>query len=132
MAGRNREVRVTAEASHSLSVEYTVFMKNIAYKSVERHRAKSRSRTPGRRPLGICRRKVLNEHHSQDLRKCWILELRGRRGLWSLILRVAQTSRLQKSSEGVSRWRPGHLFSATSLVALVTCLGSVHLLIVNM
>jgi hypothetical protein len=55
MAGRKREVSIAADALHSLSVEDTVFIKKFAYESVERHRAKSRSHTPGRRPLGICR-----------------------------------------------------------------------------
>jgi hypothetical protein len=36
MAGRKREVSVAADASHSLSVEYAVFIK-ITYESVEGH-----------------------------------------------------------------------------------------------
>jgi hypothetical protein len=55
MAGRKREARATAHALHSLSVDCTVIIKKIAYESVERHRAKPRFRTPGHRPVGICR-----------------------------------------------------------------------------
>jgi hypothetical protein len=55
MAGRKREAGSTADISHFFSVEYTVFIKKIAYESVERHRAKPRSHTPRRRPLEICR-----------------------------------------------------------------------------
>jgi hypothetical protein len=40
-----REVSIAADASHSLSVEYMVFIKKVAYESVERHRAKSCSHT---------------------------------------------------------------------------------------
>jgi hypothetical protein len=51
---------------------------------------------------------------------------------WGIsILAVAQSSWIEKSCEGVSRWRPGHLYSATRLVAWVTCLCSVHSLFVN-
>jgi hypothetical protein len=45
MAGRKREAKATAEVSNSLPGEYTVFIKKIAYVSVERHRAESRSHT---------------------------------------------------------------------------------------
>jgi hypothetical protein len=37
MAGRKREASVAANVLHFLSVEYTDFMKNITYESVERH-----------------------------------------------------------------------------------------------
>jgi hypothetical protein len=70
MAGRKWEVSVAADPSYSLSVEYTVFVKSIAYESTERHRVKSRPPAPGRRPLGICRLRSLSEQHFQDLRKC--------------------------------------------------------------
>jgi hypothetical protein len=43
--GWQLEVSVAADASHSLSVEYLVFIKKIAYESIERHRAKSCSHT---------------------------------------------------------------------------------------
>jgi hypothetical protein len=51
MAGRKWEVSVATDASHSLSVECPVFVKETAYESVEQHRAKPRSHTPGLQPV---------------------------------------------------------------------------------
>jgi hypothetical protein len=44
MADRKMEVSVAADASHSLSVRYTVFIKKFAYESVERHRSNAFAR----------------------------------------------------------------------------------------
>jgi hypothetical protein len=70
MAGRKWEARAMADASHSLSVKNTVFIKMIAYESAERHRAKSRFREAGRRPVGIADFRSQNEQYFHDLRKC--------------------------------------------------------------
>jgi hypothetical protein len=59
MAGRKREVSVAADASQSVSVENTVFIKKTAYESVERHRVKSRFR----KPVGNADFRSLNEQH---------------------------------------------------------------------
>jgi hypothetical protein len=37
MAGRKWEVSITADASHSFSSEFTVFIKKFGYESFERH-----------------------------------------------------------------------------------------------
>jgi hypothetical protein len=84
MAGRKREVTATFNFSPSLSVEYTVFIKKIAYESIERHGVKSRFHNPGRRPVGIVDSRSLNEQHFHDFRKCWILESRGSSRFWAI------------------------------------------------
>jgi hypothetical protein len=70
MDGLKREVSVVAEVSYSLSVEFAVFVKSIAYESAERHRVKSLTPTPGIQPLRISRLRSLSEQHFHDLRKC--------------------------------------------------------------
>jgi hypothetical protein len=76
MAGRKLEISVAADASHSLSVEYAVFV-NILPTNQLNDTVKSHSPTLGLRPLGICRLRSLSEQHFHGLRKCSILESRG-------------------------------------------------------
>jgi adenine/guanine phosphoribosyltransferase-like PRPP-binding protein len=45
MAGRKRGISFAADVSYSLSVEYAVFVKRIAYESAERHSQVSLSHT---------------------------------------------------------------------------------------
>jgi hypothetical protein len=73
LAGRKIEVSVAADASRSLTVEYTVFIKKIPYESAVGHRVKSRFR----KPVGIVDFRNLNEQHLHDLGKSWILESDG-------------------------------------------------------
>jgi hypothetical protein len=69
MAGRKRKFSVAADASHPLSIANMSFIKKIAYESVERHRVKSRSHTPGFRPVeNFPTLEGLNEQHFHDLR----------------------------------------------------------------
>jgi hypothetical protein len=112
-------------------VNYTMFIKNIAYESVERHGVKPRSLTPGLRPLGICRLQEFEWTAFSRLAKMlnFLIE-RHSQALWFQQSLSAVDSRSRVAR--VSRWRPGHLYSATCLVAWVTRLCSVHWSIVNM
>jgi hypothetical protein len=70
LAGRQWEVSVAAGASHSWSVEYTVFIKKIPCESVERERESNFAFT--RQVFGHLESanvRGLNEQHFHDLRK---------------------------------------------------------------
>jgi hypothetical protein len=130
VAGR-RGVRTAAGVSYSLSVEYAVFVKRIAYKSAER-----RSPAPGPRPLGICRFRSLSEQHFHDLRNCWTLESRDfsrfgthwlQQSLWTV---DPENKSCDKACGKELWWRHCSSFLLSS-ARVSTCLCSGHWLIIR-
>jgi hypothetical protein len=76
LVGNGRSAsRLTPRIAYQSSIRY--LLKRLLTNRLN-DKESSLALTPGRRPLGICRLRSLNEQHFDDLLKCWIFESRGR------------------------------------------------------